>query len=282
MPRKWLTALAGLALLLGAAPVTASGAPRANAGGPYRVRMIYRTGGSLASFPITLRGSAQDERGMWFAVELHRRNARWTQRSGNGFGGYQEFGTSAQPQVYGRPEAAAVPRCPSGPACTTPVPLGHTATWHVTPSSTSRYYVVSAHADVQIDVGAKGWRVKDVPNPGFRRVLTGATDATGVRSTTTTAEHFTGATGAGGRWGSSAFGYVPCERGGTGRAVLTGRGATTDADGIPPRPLECGATSCYCYEYAYTPHRTTWRLAGDVTGVGSATARLVVFDFPRP
>lgn len=275
---RW-TALAGLALLLGAAP-TATSAPAAPSAGPYRVRMVHRTGASLSPFHIALSGTASDERAMWFAVELIRERGRWVEHSANGFGGYQEFGTSPQPQAYGRPEASVLPRCPTGPACATPVPLRHDAAYLVRPRSTSRFYVVTAHADVRITVDAPGWRVSDVPNPGFRRVL-GATGATGVRAASTAVEHFTTASATGGRWGSSALAYVPCERGGTGEAVLRARGATRDGD-LPPSPLQCEPNRCYCHEYAFTTSPAHWRLSGDVLGVGSYTARLVVFDFPRP
>ena len=282
-PRRARTSARRIAGLVAACAVLAApaGAAPGDDGGPYRVRMLYRVGGSLAPFDIEIVASSTDDLGMWFAVELVRVRNRWVERTGTGFGGYAEIAPSAYPNVYGRPEFTAVPPCPAATACASPVPFDGSRRFRVTPTATSRYYFVSTRADVRINASGAGWRLKDVPNPGVRRVLGHRADATGARTLATAAEHFRSATAPGGRYGSSAFAYVPCERTGTGTARLTGRGVTT-GDGIPPHRLECGLTSAYPYEYAYTPLQTQWRLAGDVIGAGSAIARLFVFDYPKP
>ena len=282
MRRRWLASLAGLALLVCAAPAARSAPPAAPGDGPYRVQMVHRTGKSLAPFRMVLRASNHSEYAMWFALELVRERGRWTQRVGTGFGGYTEGGAAVVPTVYGPPEAAALPRCPAAPTCDTAFPITDARAFTVKPLPTSRYYVVSSHTDLRVELDSTQWRVKDVPSPGVRRVFGHTAKATGARVWGTTAEHFTAASAPGGRYGSAVFANVPCERTGQGNARLTGRGAITDGDGDPPQALRCGLTSQYSYEFAYTPYPTTWRLEGDVVGIGVAVTRLLVFDFPKP
>jgi hypothetical protein len=282
MIRRGLGILAAITLVaVAVTPATSPAAAPVPGDGPYRVQMVYRTGPSLAPFDLSIVASSDNDYGMWFAVELIRHHGRWTENADSGFGGYHEIIGPPYPTVYGRPETSALPSCPGMPGCAYPVPFDGSQNFHVTPTATSRYYIISTNASVRIDLDTKGWRVKDVPNPGFRRVFTSHTQATGLRTASVAVEHFTSASAPGGRYGSSAFAYVPCDRGGTGTARITARGATT-GNGIPPETLRCGPFGAYDYEYAYTPYQTTWRVDGDVVGSGDGLARLAVFDFPKP
>lgn len=250
--------------------------------GPYRVQMLYRVGKSLAPFDLRIVASSKSDYAMWLALELFRDRGRWIQRAGTGFGGYAEMGHAAFPTVYGRPETAAAPSCPDAPGCGAAVPFDGSQSFVAKPVSTSRFYFVSAHADVRIEFDSKHWRIKDVPNPGVRRVFGHRAKATGSRTMATAVEHFTSASAPGGRYGSAVHAYVPCERSGSGEARILGRGAVADGDHTPLQRLRCGLTESYPYEYGYSRLQTEWRLEGDVVGVGSGLARLVVFDFPKP
>jgi hypothetical protein len=270
-----------LALVVGATPLTLA-APAPD-GGPYRVQMLYRTGGSLAPFDVTVEASSDNDLGMWFAIELFRPKGRWIERAGTGFGGYADIVGAPYPTFYGHPATSAVPRCPGQPGCAWPVPFDGSRGFVAKPTPTSRFYFVSAHANVRIVVDAPGWRLKDVPNPGFRRVFADRSQAVGASSTAVTPERFTAASAPGGRYGSAVFAYVACETTGYGTARLTGRGARVfNQVDTPPDELVCEPHRSDNGEYAYTENHTTWHLRGDVVGVGSSITRLVVFDFPKP
>ena len=250
--------------------------------GPYRVQMLYRIGKSTAPFDVRIVASSNNDHGMWFALELVRAKGRWIERGGAGFGGYAEMAPATLPTFYGRPDLGLLPSCPGAAGCDFPVPFDGSRAFRVNPAATSRYYVVSAYADVRVEASNTDWRVRDVPSPGIRRVIASNAEAEGVHALSGSVERFTSAVAAGGRYGSSVFAYVPCEHTGTGSATLTGRGAVTDQSGIPPQRLRCGTTASYEWEFAYTPLQTQWRLAGDVVGVGSGITRLFVFDYPKP
>jgi hypothetical protein len=279
MYRRWGLAFVVLVMVLCGQP-GATSAPAVYGDGPYRVQMVYRTGTSLAPFEIGISGRTDDDYGMWFGIELVKSGGRWTERM-NGFGAYAEMAPAPYPTIYGPPAASGLPACPDMPGCKSPVPFIGVVSYHVTPVATSRFYVVSTHADVEVDVSGPGWRIKDVPSPGVRRVFGHRANATGARTTAAAVERFVSAAAPGGRYGSAILAYVPCEQGGEGTAVISARGATV-GDGMPPHELQCAGRYSYFYEYAYTPYQTTWKVAGDVIGVGSMISRLFVFDFPKP
>jgi hypothetical protein len=278
-PRGLSLVVAG-ALLLGGSP--AAPAPDRD-GGPYRVQLLYRTGSSLAPFRITIDASTDNNDGMWFTIELYKQRGRWTKRveNGGGFSTYVGFVQGPDTTTYGHPAAALGPRCL--PTCTYPASFDGSRRFTVKPVATSRYYVVSAHAKVTVTAETKGWKVKDVASPGFRRVLGKQSDATGVSGPMGQYERFTSASAPGGRYGSAAFFAVPCDFEGYGTARIVARGANTSNYGYgPPRDLRCFHNSLDFVEFAHTPYETTWRLEGDVIGIGTFDTRIVVFDFPKP
>lgn len=267
-------AVAAMALLCALIIQPAAASPAAPWDGPYRVQMIYRATKSNAPLTITVRSGGYDDYSMWYFVELQRRGKGWI--NPDGVNGIADGGGFVYPTVYGLP-TGTTPPCPDPPGCRYPVGFDASARFTVTPAATSRYYVVSTHDDTRVELDTKGWRVKDVPNPGIRRVFPEAAKATGIRLAGVTVEHFTSAAAPGGRYGSAVFASVPCGRGGVGSARLTARGIAE------PRLLQCGLrTYGGSFWFTYSPVQTTWRLDGDVHGLGAFTSRLLVFDFPKP
>lgn len=276
-------ALVAAVLLLGAGTPAATAAPSED-GGPYRVQMIYRVGKSLAPFDITLQvRNATHAYTFWTVLPVERNRAGW--RQSNTFSTVAEGG-GISPVVYAAP-GSSVPSCPEAPTCSYPDAgvLGADGQLirNVTPRATSRYYVISAYADVTIDVSSKAWRVKDVANSGARRALADHSPGSTGAGLSYYAERFTEATAPGGRYGSAVFAALPCEEGGNGEARLTARGALDPAGDMEPRHPTCAPTAkAGGFTWAYTQQHATWRLAGDVTGVGVGLTRLFVFDFPKP
>jgi hypothetical protein len=248
------------------------------------VQVVYRVGRSLAPLSLTVvtRGDLHAY-GFWALFELHRDGGGWAQG-----GDLAAVGTSSGtgPYVYG--VAGAPGACPAGPGCSVPGSgmLGDSSVRFsgLRPRATSRYYVVSAYDDVRVEAGTPGWRVRDVRGAQARRVLADrSAGSTGAGVLGGHAEHFTSATAPGGRYGSVVFAALPCESGGVGAAVLTGRGALAPGAGMPPVQPRCSPTT-YAggFTWAYSRRPTEWLLSGDVKGVGSGLTRLFVFDLPRP
>jgi hypothetical protein len=277
--RLWSVTLALAAVL--PATVPARAVPPAP-GGPYRVQLVYRVTSSLAPFEIAIHSKGTHAYGFWSVLEIQRQGRGW--RQGAGFTMVAQGG-SAAPIVYGAPYSP-LPPCPDGPACSYPDAglLGGSGAivQNVRPQATSRYYVISAYDTTTVEVPA-GWRVKDVHDVGVRRVLADHSAGSVGVGAGQHVEHFTGAVAAGGRYGSAVFASVPCDGGGVGSARLMGHGALDVSGLTEPGPLSCSATARGgAFAWAYTPLQTTWRLDGDVTGIGEALTRLLVFDFPKP
>lgn len=271
--------LAALVLLAAMAlPAAGRAAPAPRYGdGPYRVQLVYRTGSSLAPFDLTLVASTDNDYGMWYLVHVRRVGDRWVPIS-DGVGGFFGIAGTLVPAAYGLPTKP--PGCPDTPGCRYPVPIDGSIRFTVKPTPTSRLYLVStsAHTNLRVELDTKGWKVKDIPNPGVRRIFAQDAQSTGGGLASSHVEHFTSASAPGGRYGSEVFATVPCDYGGTGSAWLTARGLDE------PRHLRCGRPfTVDNYDYAYSPVQTVWQLKGDVTGIGSSGYdRLFVFDFPKP
>ena len=267
-------------LLAGVTPlarVTARAAPADE----YRVQMVYRVGKSLKPFHMIVRTVTGDSFGMWYATELVREGGRWTTRQG-GVGGVQSSGGTAYPHIYGVPPASSVPQCQGEPGCSNPDPLNRGAIrFSARPVATTRYYIASTHNEVKIELDTTEWRVKDVRDVKVRAIQAAQSDAVGVGAAGRFVEHFRSATAQGGRYGSEVFAAIPCDFGGTGSARLVGRGAHV-GDGIAPAPITCSPRGGIAFEFAFTRHQTSWRLEGDVKGVGIAPTRLFVLDYPKP
>ena len=88
-------------------------------------------------------------------------------------------------------------------------------------------------------------------------------------------EHFTRASLPGGPAGSVAFALSSCTDAGAGSLILSG--------GPQPQNVTCPTVplvSANGYEGGFSGSRTTWTLAGDVTGTGQFRVRLGVIDVP--
>ena len=120
-----------------------------------------------------------------------------------------------------------------------------------------------------------GWRVREVPAPRVRRVLSVTSGATGAYVNGQAVEHYEGASASGGRTGSLAWASIPCEAGGAGDAQL---GAVPSAPG-GPHALDCDDAVTTA---AVASRSVRWAVTGSVVGVADDTpaTRLLVLDLP--
>lgn len=283
MTRGRIAALA-LAVAAGIAPADAAPPPpsyRVGKVGTEIAYEVYRTSSSPRQLEIQFQiDQTPHELSTIQSIALARRGARWTLPNGwdDGFTGYAELGTGeAWPAVYGLP--AKLPSCPHPVACTSL--FGHvTFTARSAEPDYLTFYFQLTDASALVTIKTPGWRLRKTKAVRFRRVLADQV-STGARSGAELVERFTHAELPGGRYGSRARTYLPCDDFGWGDARLTG--------GVDEPALSRARPYCrgviaknetWGEDWAFTP--TTWRVTGDVVGAGRFHARLVVVDFPKP
>jgi hypothetical protein len=165
-----------------------------------------------------------------------------------------------------------VPAVPCVAACESPV--GFQRTVYVTSndrSLSSTVYVTAYDVkDATLTITTPGWAVRRW-EPGWHDLTT----ANAAGSSTVTVDHesagtYHGGQLSGGRYGSIASAFLPCDFYGEGNATMTGGGRV--------QRMSCASSSV---ALDASPTRTTWRVTGEATGVSSATGVLIVVDFPR-
>lgn len=135
---------------------------------------------------------------------------------------------------------------------------------------TSTVYIAAFDIrDPILTITSPGWVVRKW-QPTWRAVTTAnAKGSSMVSAAHTSVGTYRGGQLPGGRYGSFAHAGLPCALQGNGNATLTG--------GTRPWPMSCPSMSAS----DGAPGRTTWRVTGEVTGVGWLTALLIVVDYPR-
>lgn len=135
---------------------------------------------------------------------------------------------------------------------------------------TSTVYIAAFDVrDPTLTITSPGWVVRRW-QPAWRALTTANAEGSMVSAAHTSVGTYRGGQLTGGRYGSFASAALPCDLHGDGAATLTG--------GTRSWPMSCtnmltmvdGASG-----------RTTWRVDGEVTGVGWWTAVLIVVDYPR-
>lgn len=241
---------------------------------------VYRTSSARRNLEIQFQiDQTPHELSTIQSVALVRRGSRWALPNGwwDGYTGYAELGGGeAWPTVYGLP--AKLPPCPHPVACTSQ--FGHvTFTARSTHADYLTFYFQLTDASAIATIKTPGWRLRKTSAIRFRRVVADQV-STGIRTGAEFVERFTHAELPGGRYGSRARVYLPCQDGGYGSALLTG-GIDEPGDSDPRpncTPLDWHLT--WGEDWAFKP--TTWRVNGDVVGAGRFHGRLVVVDFPKP
>jgi hypothetical protein len=263
--RRGLAAAASLLVL--AAPAGATPALRLHSvtpGGAYRMWRIAPAGASPRplSATVQLRPTATPATWVIFGVE-----GTGTGRSSVGmitaYGGDEGLAPAVS-NVAGH----SVSVCPGGAACA-PVAAG-TSIVSFGDDETAldyAYFVVARATDVRITLAGGGWRVSDLGAARVSEVTSGA--STGAYAFWH-AERFAGAEAAGGRYGSVAWAFLPCDVTGTGAGTLTAPGVR--------EPLACAGP---LRATAGVAGPATWRLDADVTGVARERMRLLVVDLPK-
>jgi hypothetical protein len=283
MNRAGIAAVAA-ALLAVACPVTRASAPPTYPVGKLgaeRVYEVYRTSPAPRRLRMTFDiDKPPHELSTIQSVGLVRHGASWDipLRFDDGFTGYAELGSGENwPAVYGLP--AALPPCPHPQLCTSQFG-GVRFTVDSNDVNRLTFFFQLLDATATVTLLTPGWRLRETHKVRFRRVL-GEEVSTGVTWEAEEIEHFTGATMAGGRYGSRARAFLPCDDAGHGTAKLSGgieEPAKSDTKPNCTR-VELGGWQGG-EDVAYKA--TTWRLTGDVVGAGRFHARLTVVDFPKP
>lgn len=181
--------------------------------------------------------------------------------------GVAEWGVDGWAQV----NDDRVPRVSCPAACENPV--GVRQGLYVTSNEralTSTVYVAAFDVrDATLTITSPGWVVRRWL-PTWRAVTTANAEGSSMVSAAhTSVGTYRGGQLPGGRYGSFAHAGLPC--------ALQGHGAATLTGGTRPWPMSCPFMSAA----DGAPGRTTWRVTGEVTGVGWMTALLIVVDYPR-
>jgi hypothetical protein len=174
------------------------------------------------------------------------------------------WGADGSPRVYGVPASCVA-------ACADPLgtPAGFTFSSNDHPLDATVYIATWDVDDVTIDLLSPGWR-KRPWTPSIRTVASEDAGGVGLRASRTSAGTFTGAEATGGRYGSLAWGVLPCDMYGDGNGWFSGG---------PRRPwrVDCKYMRSGMDAAAGTAR---WRLSGEATGVGSNVNVLIVVDYP--
>jgi len=124
--------------------------------------------------------------------------------------------------------------------------------------------------DAKLDITSPGWVVRPWI-PHWQAVTTADAEGSSMVSAAhTSVGTYRGARLSGGRYGSFVYAGLPCVLHGDGDATLSG--GTRE-----------WAMSCSYVQSAVdgSPVRATWRVDGEVNGVGWLSAVLIVVDYPR-
>jgi hypothetical protein len=148
--------------------------------------------------------------------------------------------------------------------------------WQVTfrPAASNRYFVVAPTDRAWVLPSAPQWRVGQTPL-GARVVTSPNATAAGTIAYGTRHEAFQSATAPGGKYGSGAWAFAPCETGDSvGSATLT-----SDAAGDPASNLTCKDKDDWGFVSTYAGRQ--WTLTGPVVGQTRWAVRLFVMDYPK-
>jgi hypothetical protein len=165
-----------------------------------------------------------------------------------------------------------VPSTPCATACENPA--GDQRTVYVTSNEralTSTVYIAAFDIrDPTLTITSPGWVVRRWQPTWHALTTANAQGSSMVSAAHTSAGTYRGGQLAAGKYGSFASAALPCDLQGDGAATLTG--------GTRSWPMSC--TSMLTMVDGASG-RTTWRVVGEVTGVGWWTAVLIVVDYPR-
>jgi len=250
-----------VALLSGASVIVAL--PVARAAPPRPAGwVITRTGRGPAVLTGTFTGNANSSTATAVLFALSGRGK--ARKLANAFtSAWITWGADGSPHVYGADS-------PCVAACTNPLDgtteFGFSSNGHRLDAAV--YIATWDVKDVTINLTSPGWR-KRPWTPSMRTVSTEHAGDAGVRASRTSVGTFTGAEAPGGRYGSVAWGALPCADYGSGSARFSG--------GVREWPLDCGYNP---REWESNARATRWRLSGDATGVDHVVNVLVVVDYP--
>lgn len=204
------------------------------------------------------------------------------------FGGYFTNITTTTsnhyyPAVWAEGHGNLIPACQVSAACENQLPwtAEKRALDGNIPGKRS-YYVIAQNFDVQKITTSPGWKPpRELAAPPAVRLVRKSGD--GVRVNWAGVEHFTGASAPGGRYGSAALAWIPCDLpGGSGSAVLRGGEPVPHPYAKPndgTHHVRCDTSSTVAWSATSRP--TTWHLDGEATGYTAIPDRLVVVDLPR-
>lgn len=254
-------------ILVAGVLVATSLAPVANAAEPRAIGWIL-TRTKAAATPIEGRldafGVSEESAVTMFALVGSRSQRRLD---------YRFVTTTAEWGVDGWAQVNddRVPAVPCPAACDNPVgmPQGIYVTSNDRALVSTVYIAAYDVRDPKLDITSPGWTVRRW-EPGWRSLTLATSDGSSVSALHYGIGTYRGGQLPGGSYGSFVSAAVPCGSRGDGKAVLTGGTRRLDL-------------ACDGYHTAVDgiPKRTTWRVAGEVTGDGWTTNVLIVVDYPR-
>lgn len=164
-----------------------------------------------------------------------------------------------------------VPAVPCPAACENPVgmPQGTWVTSNGRALVSTVYIAAYDVRDPKLEITSPGWVVRRW-QPTWRSLTVATADGSTVSAMHYGIGTYRGGTLPGGSYGSFVSAQIPCGSRGEGTAVLTGGTRRLD--------MACDG---YTGAVDGLPRRTTWRVAGEVTGDGWVTNVLIVVDYPR-
>jgi hypothetical protein len=179
-----------------------------------------------------------------------------------------EWGVDGWAQVNDDPVPAVA--CPAG--CDNPAGVRENLFVHSNGHAISSTVHIAMYdvRDAVLTLDSPGWVVRPW-HPTWRALTTAnARGSTMVSAAHTSVGTFRGGELPGGRYGSFASAGLPC--------VLYGDGEATFSGGTRSFPLSCDEPMDAADG---APAGTTWRLAGEVNGIGWLTQLIIVVDYPR-
>jgi hypothetical protein len=183
----------------------------------------------------------------------------------------------AQFRVYGGGSGNLPVPCPpvNAPLCGTKTDPD-VFLWAVTfrPAASNRYFVVAPTDRAFVFTSSSQWRAGQTAL-GARVVTSPNATAAGAIANGTRHEAFASATAPGGKYGSGAWAFAPCETdGAVGSATLS-----SDAAGDPSSNLTCEGDDDWGFVSSYAARQ--WTLTGPVVGETRWATRLFVMDYPK-
>ena len=256
--------------LFGQPPATAAEKPLA----VQEITRAYRGGPGVVTLYVLAHSNGQAGQ-MAFQQLAPRKGGGWTQKQAKVV---MYNPSESRFTAYGGPTATPPLPCPAAEDICGTAGEEYDVLWIVTfrPVTGHRYFIAGPSERAMVYVGNPYWRAGRATIGA--RVVTAANDAdaAGVVTGRGTTEAFVSASAPGGKYGSGAFAYMPCDSNdgeSAGSASLKSDGSDAAV------PISCEPN--WYAAFSDTLDGRKWTVTGPVVGASHFPLRLFVFDFPK-